>query len=568
MKTTITRLSCALLIFIMILSCTITAFAASVTFGTDTDGIEHNYVAYKIFQASTEYNGVLTDIGWADDIDGATIITLLAANPYFENVLSIDDVLEILTTNSNREDYLVAFADIVGDYAIENGTKITNFDNLEPGYYVFVDVSETTGENAVDIKSRFVLKVSNDNLYIPVKSDKPFVTKDILENGVPVKLNGASIGDEINYQIHSQVPNMTGYDKYFFIFHDTMSKGLTFMNNVVITLDGITFQPGEKPIYDNDGHYVNELAIGDYYIEISDEEDGPTFLTIVIFDMLKYTAMRDADIVITYSAILNENAVIDNPGNPNEVYLEYSNDPTYNYTDDNNKQGPTGVTPSSKVKTFTTGIEINKVDGATREPLTGAIFEITGTNLNTVRFTDTNFVEDPDGTYYELVDGTFTQTDPNGDGIDPAQYVDPSKKYKKVIVTTSVEQDNTNKVTLEVDESGNLLVEGLAPGTYTIKEIKAPNGYNLLKKPIEIIINAVYDTETDEVTFTATKDNEKLFINENHRFEFYIENNKGSSLPETGGIGRFFLLGVGIISMLAGTSIITIYYKKRNVVIK
>ncbi|MEO2302836.1 SpaA isopeptide-forming pilin-related protein, partial [Bifidobacterium longum] len=181
--------------------------------------------------------------------------------------------------------------------------------------------------------------------------------------------------------------------------------------------------------------------------------------------------------------------------------IEYSNDPASNGT---------GTTKEDKTYTYTFNFDIEKVNAVDHnDKLKGAQFELqreNGTKINLVKVSDGVF---------RPAKGTETVAD------------------DKTVVT---------------DNNGKLQFTGLKEGTYKVKEIKAPTGYNLLKDPITVTISATYDENTGileswKVNNANAQGTTVPVIT--------VENNKGVTLPETGGMGTvlFTVFGVAIVAL-------------------
>ncbi|AFV18299.1 collagen adhesion protein [Bacillus thuringiensis Bt407] len=90
---------------------------------------------------------------------------------------------------------------------------------------------------------------------------------------------------------------------------------------------------------------------------------------------------------------------------------------------------------------------------------------------------------------------------------------------------------------LITDEKGKVISNQLAIGKYTIKEMKAPNGYTLLRDPIEIEITEA--VKTQKITVKNTKNNWVI--------------------PNTGGSGTTIFYVIGIMLMFG-----VLYFCKKN----
>lgn len=436
----------------------------------------------------------------------------------------------------------------------EAGATSVTISNLPLGYYVVEDAVVEDAGTATPI-SALILDTTTPNAEIQIKADKPTVDKNIdgdkdTDDSTTgdVKYNTAAIGDKVPYKVTSAVPDMTGYTKYYFVMNDTLSKGLTFNKDVVITI-------GEKTL----------TANTDYTVTTTPNDDGTTSVKIVFKDFIQYKDQVGAAITITYSATVNENAVIGTVGNENKVKITYSNDP--NTTDEGEGDEPTsdspvGETPESETRTYVTDIELIKVD-ENGNRLTGAEFQIAGIKLNTVVVSTDVYTESDDGDYWKLKDGSYTTTEPTDDTS--ASYEDPNVKYTKTVKTEVVTKKEDVTYTGTVGADGVLRFEGLSAGEYTITEIKAPDGYNLLKDSITVTIKCTMPGETSTITdctwtYAWTYDGndpDKVDTATNSNV-LRVINQYGSELPETGGIGTtiFYVLG-GILVVGAGVLLIT-----------
>lgn len=233
-------------------------------------------------------------------------------------------------------------------------------------------------------------------------------------------------------------------------------------------------------------------------------------VTINFTNFKSYTA--GADITISYSATVDTDAVIGTQGNLNTVYLEYSNNPQ----DDESM----GKTPDETTLTFVTAVSITKVDAKDNtKTLPDATFTIAGTKLNTVLVTD-------------------------ADGTD-----------RIITKAVDVEYSGTS------GEDGIITFEGLSAGTYTITEIVAPAGYNLLADPITLTVSWTAPADGSTECTWAVEAEDDIASVENGIVVVTIENSTGSLLPETGGIGTTIFYIVG--GLLVVGAVVLLITKKR-----
>ncbi len=383
---TVKRALALVLALTLLLAMSATVFAAdettyTITINNTTTG--HTYEAYQIFAgdlAEKDGKTILSNITWGNGITEAGKTALSDAAKKAETLKTADDA--------------AAFAKAVAPY-LQNptpsveGTGRYTISGLKAGYYLVKD----TQAPADDFYSAYIMEVVS-NVEAEPKGDKPTVDKNIKDNGETTKVNEASIGDTINYEVTSKVPDMAGYTKYFFVLNDTMSKGLTFNNDVAVTIGGTT------------------LGANKYTVAYNTDTTGITTIEIVIKNFINYT--KGDAILVTYSATLNQDASLDPvAGNPNKVQLTYSNNPNVDGKGDPknpDKPGegaPTGKTPESETKTYVTGIKLTKVDGQNKnQTLTGAKFEIKGEGMKVVLVNKEMYKKSASGTY-ELCRGFF-----------------------------------------------------------------------------------------------------------------------------------------------------------------
>ena len=275
-----------------------------------------------------------------------------------------------------------------------------------------------------------------------------------------------------------------------YILHDKMSAGLT-------------FDPASVTVKVNG----NTFAAANYDLVTSGLTDGCTF-ELRFHDADNASVLKPNDVVtVEYSATVNDQAVIAGTGNPNDTWLDYGNDQH---------------TEHSTTRTYVWDITVIK---------------FTTKNNKEVNLKDAQFV------LYRLNGAT-------------KEYVVADSSNKVTGWTENTYDSNlTTKATVfTTPENGTFTISGLDAGTYYLKEIKAPAGYNMLKEPIEIVITASIDRANDAGTATVTYN--KFFTG-----DVKVENQTGTELPSTGGIGTTIFYIVG--SLLAVGAVILLVTKKR-----
>ena len=502
----IKKLASLLLVLVMVFALATTAFAEETAYSItiNNSAKDHTYEAYQIFTGDLS-GTTLSNIVWGSGVSeaGQTALGDAAAKA------------ETLKTEADAK----AFAKAVAPYlttAAGSANTVTDgkyvISGLAAGYYLVKDQDGSlTGDN--DSYTEYIIQVVGNVTATP-KSDVPEVqkkVKDINDSTDTTKTDWQDsadydIGDSIPFQLKATLANnVSSYTTYKVVFHDTLSKGLTYNNDAKVYIDGT----------ETNGFTVTATV----------NADGTTTLTVSCDDVKALGAGNSSVITVEYTAKLNENAVLGSAGNPNEVYLEYSNNP--NKSEKGNNE--TGETPKDVVIVFTYKTIINKVDSENK-PLTGAAFKLE-----------------------KLIKGKDGAAD----------------------TWTTVKEFTVDETTTSFTFSG------LDDGQYKLTETKTPAGYNTID-PIYFVIEATHDVTADAPTLktlnayltdangnkqTEMKDGESVNIDLGTvdltagSITTTVVNKSGSELPSTGGIGTtiFYVLG-GVLVLAAVVLLVT---KKR-----
>lgn len=216
---------------------------------------------------------------------------------------------------------------------------------------------------------------------------------------------------------------------------------------------------------------------------------------------------KDDPILLTYDAYLNDRAANkpSNQGFENKVRLNFSNDP---------QSDSRGRTPWDCVVCYTyriNGLKTNEKD----VKLEGATFKL---------YRDKNLQDQ-----VKLKKGVYGY-----------------------VVSNSQDEDIVS------DRNGSFIINGLDQGTYYLKEIKAPDGYRLLKEAIEIKITPTFVQDRNSYTsggeglikLEATSLDTALNTSQSDvSIALKVINQTGSKMPVTGSFGTLacVITGAGIM---------------------
>lgn len=451
----------------------------------------HTFEAYQIF-ASDVSGSTLSNLKWGSGVNAEGQIALGDAKAKAKSL--------------NDSSVAKTFAYEVSKYlATASGTSVAEgknykINNLTPGYYLVKDRDGSV--SGQDSYTKFILEVVGNDVSAKVKSSVPTSEKKVMDandtEGTKTEWQDSAdydIGDAVPFQLTGTVAQDYNDYKgaYQLVFYDTLSNGLTFNASSV-------------KVYVNDSD--TPVATNQYTITYP-ATDNHSF-DVTIHDV-KSLGTDVSKVRVEYTATLNENAIIGSLGNPNKMYMEFSNNP-------NNEQGgDKGQTPEDKVIVFTYKIVINKIDSR-RIPLAGAAFKLEKVLTNGEK---------------KLV-----------------------KEY-----TIGADENDPEKTKFEFT--------GLDDGQYILTETVAPEGYNTMD-PITFNVIASHDTEsadpklTDlngnpvngEIEFTVNKDKGTLTA--------AVVNYQGDELPSTGGMGTTILYAAGVILILAAGVFLVMQKKAEN----
>lgn len=551
-------LAALLLTLFMALTMIVPAFAQegnySITIENDAAG--HIYEAYQIFAGdlSTDDDGneILSNIIWGTGVNGDALLRALqtANAEKYGNCTTAAEVAEAIGTTSADAEAFAAIAvnhltDTKAESTADAGSYVIS--NLDAGYYLVMDKEDSlegTGATYTD----YIVQVLGNVTMEPKDTDIPTIEKKVWEDDDADNSSGFgngyyeaadhTIGDVIPFKLIGSIPDMTDYDTYTYTFRDTQSAGLT--------LDEDSF--AVYLVNDLDADLAEQTAVNNtYYTVNTNPGNGETF-TVSFTDLKAVPNAADYSyIVVAYTAALNENAKAGrNEGNPNEVYLEFSNNP--------NGDG-LGKTEEQYVIVFTYTLNGLKYDGNSDANdidarLEGAKFVLLNRTMDKAALVSNTgvFIEwvNLPGNAESYADVTLEEWD--------AMYAEDAGRD---VVRTSV-------------SNGIVRISGLDDDEYYLLEIEAPAGYNMLEEPVKISLTSVlqhvdfYGNNQDQILtdlYAVVNDDTENPIHcallGGGTVTVPIANFSGATLPETGGIGTtvFFVLG-GVLAVGAGVLLV------------
>ena len=459
-----------------------------------------------------DYTAVKTDV--ATDMNGKITLDNLAKGRYY--------LQETGYTDGNDKGYIL------------NTTGKFYFDIDENGKAVKVD---DTIAGKVDDAS---FTIDSTHATLTVTNYKPDIVKTVTKRDGTTTSHEADygVGDAVPYTLTIKVPeNITSLKT--FTVTDTTVKAQLIQNKGSVKISGKNNAGGDVT-----------LAKSAYTITVA--PDANNSVMTVAFTPSALTDVAGGEITITYTATVQDTAVVAGNGNVNTAKIVYSR--KTNLTDETGGNKPYEITDKGVVYTF--GLNIHKTaKGGTKD----------GAGLKDVTFD-----------LYKKVD---TET-LNGNSKYPfcgQEYAAISGDDAVKLGLTTNSAENWIKVkTLTTGENGYVSAKGLPSGTYKLVETKTVNGYNLLSKPVDAKLNLTY-----AATWSTTKtydDNGNQIKAETNTTNYTrdtapvadpsaaieIVNRAGFTLPVTGGFGTLLFSGIGVLLVLAGVGVLFSLKKKSN----
>lgn len=564
-----------LMVLVMSLSLlTVTAFAAGtgkIIIENATAGME--YKLYKVFDAS-----------YIDGTSGSTkpagaTYTIKGTDPWYSLVSASGSPFTLTEDSAHHGTYIVSIAEgqqetvatwfqnvdastLAATKAETPTNNTVTFDGLDKGYYYIKS----------GVGATVTLTHSNETRTVIDKNQQPGWGTDPGDNTKPggkfIKtgangtgeeygaLGTADIGGKLAYKI--DIFSATNYqgDKMIkeYIIEDTEDPAV-FMhfNTIKVWVNGTKLTKGWVEGVDEtstSSHAIGSSAIpatskddADWYVENADNTDSKFSIHI---NWLKSDGTFKFDnngkpnvIKITCEGVLKSKGVIygDN-GNLNTATL-------FVLPKDSTAKAQVGDPSAAKAVTYSGELFKYTTENGVKKPLAGAEFTIK-------RDGDTNLLEfypskDYAGVYYLANEENWN-----------SEHVDHSDASKK---------DSMKVTTLVTPADGMIITRGLAGGSYIVSETKAPDGYNKLTASITMPLqqggNATAGVMVTDVKKSLAADGTQLtppveFQNVHVK---EIENNKGTVLPETGGIGTTLFITLGALAVI-GTGLFLVTNKR------
>lgn len=493
------KLLSLVLVLVLALALAVPGLAAEITITNYKDG--ETYTAYKIFG----YTSSGTNYAYTMDATNVALKNIVEGFKVDEDgdlaTVGGTQVFTTATIPGDSSKLRVNVADVFTAEATKEAAATAFAKYLSP-LIANADIEgvENNGNKILNLDAGYYfVDTSLGSLcsLFNAGSSQPLTEKnEVPDSDKEADKSTAAVGEEVTFTI--TVSKLKGADEAITV-HDKMTTGLTFGG-----ADSIAVYKGNASGYEESGKVENLTT--NYVVKTTDLCDDTdncgTFELTFTKDYV--SSLADTDyLYIVYTAVVNTNAMVDGDSY-NTAYLTY------------NKQTSTPDTPHIYTYKFPVYKYTGNLEGE-NTGLPGAVFTLS--------------------------------TSP--DGSNPIAFVATDGGYR--VATKAeigvAEESNQTTTALTTPESGRMILDGLAAGTYYLTETTAPAGYNLLTDAIKVEIiageGAAYTIEQNDVVTSTVN----------------VLNESGSILPSTGGMGTtiFYTLG-GVLVVGAAILLVT---KKR-----
>lgn len=400
------KLASLLLALVMVFALATTAFAAgtnSITVNGAQKG--ETYRLYKMLDLSV--NETQTAYSYTVNSAWSDFFNTGAGNGY------VDIDKGYVTWKADKKDATsmeafgkAAAAAVSGKPVVATKTPTADgsftFADLDAGYYL---ITSTNGTLAIVDTTP-----TNPDATVNEKNADPTVEKKVQEDssGSWGTDNSAQIGDTVNFQVSIDLKK--GAKKV--VLHDAMEDGLTFSGAESVAISGLT-------------------GGTDYTVVTTGLTDGCDFE--IKFEQTYLDSLTaNTTLTVTYSAVLNEKAIITNSAN-NKAQLKWGD---ASHT----------VESTTTTKTYQFAVLKHAANDTEKRPLAGATFQLKDASNKVVKLIKVFDTE------YRVANGTETGA---------------------VDSFTTV-------------ASGKIVIKGVDLDNYTLVETAAPAGYNKLNNPVTV----------------------------------------------------------------------------------
>lgn len=504
-------------------------------------GVEYTYIRVGDINTSSENGEIKLLYDIPDELETVLDLEDTRNNNNYTSDEINQALADLMTDNTAGKDALFDYFEAAsGKTAMDltDSTGMTSDSEMELGLYLVVETKVPANVHTTTDPFFVSLPMTDEtgdewfydvNVYPKNQTETEQVDKLVKQHDDTdadyADIATGSIGDQMDYTFVTKLPKITDQATYLtqYQFADTIQEGLTYNKDFTIYIYGnrtdaeanatsaaiATWQQGQ-------GNFTVTYANEDKNATIALTEAGLAAIN---------PAYSEYYMVVSYSCVINNEAVLGDASNPNDVTLSYSRTNTADIET---------VTDTARV--FSYGINLEKTfSGQVGNP----------ENVQFVLQNQTN------GHYITAVAasaGVYNVTDNN----------------------KSSDEANATKFSPNAD--GSLIINGLEADTYVLTEIHTDAGFSLLKEPMTIVINqtideiipstnTLYDSTTEDTPVvvnngdraSATVDGSAANMSSddtsaNAYVDMVVVNTPTFVLPQTGGNGTliFTLAGCGI----------------------